>query len=116
MPTSSRTLAFRACLPAAFSASIAVDAVFNCGAQVDILLARGGATKDTNFVQKFFRLQLVSLLEVPQPIILPRSHVVWIGDQRLVVPEFREIVVAQFAIGVAEVVCYFWTVVVTKRA
>ena len=51
------------------------------------------------------RFELVSLLEVPKPVIFPCPYVVRIRLECLVVPDFREVIVAKLAIGVADVVC-----------
>ena len=48
------------------------------------------------------RLVAVALLDLPQPIILPGLHVVRIGPQRALVPDLRDLVVAELAVGIAD--------------
>src|SRR6185295_15406531 len=48
------------------------------------------------------RLVAVALLDLPQTVILPGLDVVRIGLQRALVPDLRDLVVAELAIGVAD--------------
>src|SRR5436309_3711377 len=57
---------------------------------------RGDAT------QVILRLVAVALFDLPQPVILPGLDVVGIDLQRALVPDLRNLVVAELAIGVAD--------------
>src|SRR5260370_11991053 len=48
------------------------------------------------------RLIAVALFDVPETVILPGQHMVRVGFQRALVPDLRELVVAEFAIGVPD--------------
>src|SRR4051794_6318415 len=48
------------------------------------------------------RLVAVALFDLPQPVILPGLDVVGIGLQRALVPDLRNLVVAELAIGIAD--------------
>ena len=48
------------------------------------------------------RLIAIALLDLPQAAILPGQHMVRIGLQRVLVPDLRELVVAEFAVGIAD--------------
>src|ERR1700675_2621455 len=61
------------------------------------------------------RLIAVALLNLPQTVILPRQHMVRIGFQRALVPDLRELVVAEFTIGIADQVGDVRVIVVAKR-
>src|ERR1700712_1021725 len=61
------------------------------------------------------RLIAVALLDLPQTVILPRQHMVGIGLQRALVPHLRKLVVAEFAIGIADQVGDVRVVVVAER-
>ena len=56
------------------------------------------------------------MFEMPKPIVLPGSDVVRIGRQSLLIPDLGKIVVAEFAIAVAKVICNLWCIVVLERA
>src|SRR6202051_4355132 len=62
-----------------------------------------------------FCLIAVALFRLPQPVILPSPHVVRVGLQRPLVPDLRDLVVAELAGGVADQVCDIGVVVVAKR-
>src|ERR1700722_20447994 len=62
-----------------------------------------------------FCLIAVALFELPQPVILPGPHVVRVGLQRALVPDLRDLVVAELAVGVADQVCDIGVVVVAER-
>jgi hypothetical protein len=44
----------------------------------------------------------VALFDLPKPVILPGLDVVGIGLERALVPDLRDLVVAELAIGVAD--------------
>src|SRR5262249_13197336 len=52
-------------------------------------------------VQVILRLVAVALFDLPQPVILPGLDVVGIGFQRALVPDLRDLVVAELEVGVA---------------
>src|SRR5882757_725953 len=61
------------------------------------------------------RLIAVALFELPQAVILPGQHVVRIGLERALVPDLRQLVVAELAIGVADQIGYVRMIVVAER-
>src|SRR5882672_8928986 len=61
------------------------------------------------------RLIAVALLDLPQAVILPGQHMVRIGFQRALVPDLRELVVAEFAIGIADQIGNVRVIVVAER-
>ena len=61
------------------------------------------------------RLVAITLFDLPQAIILPRQHVVRIDLQRALVPDLRELVVAELAIGVADQIGDVRVVVMSER-
>src|SRR5476649_2827048 len=61
------------------------------------------------------RLFAVALLDLPQTVILPRQHMVRIGLQRALVPDLRELVVAELAIGIADQIGDVRMIVVAER-
>src|SRR5436309_10012242 len=70
---------------------------------------RGDAT------QVILRLVAVALFDLPQPVILPGLDVVGIGLQRALVPDLRDLVVAELAIGIADQVGDRGGVIAAKR-
>src|SRR6202165_1331127 len=60
-----------------------------------------GAGQSGDPVQVILRRIAVALLDLPQPVILPGLDVVRVGLQRALVPDLRNLVVAELAIGVA---------------
>src|SRR5216117_2036105 len=66
-----------------------------------IMLAVGSADlRDP--AQMIERLFAIALLELPEAIILPGQHMVRIGLQRALVPDLRELIVAELAVGIAD--------------
>src|SRR6476620_7051003 len=61
------------------------------------------------------RLIAVALLDLPQTVILPRQHMVRIGFQRALVPDLREFVVAELAIGIADQIGHVRVIVLAER-
>src|SRR5712664_2281894 len=61
------------------------------------------------------RLIAVALFDLPQTVILPGQHLVRVGFQRALVPDLRELVVAEFAIGIADQVGHVRVIVVAER-
>src|SRR5207248_2045609 len=74
-----------------------------------------GADGLSDPVQMILRLLAVALLDLPQPIILPGLDVVRIGLQCALVPDLRELVVAELAVRVADQIGDSGAVVVTER-
>ena len=62
-----------------------------------------------------FRLIAVALLDLPQTVILPGQHMVRIGFQRPLIPDLRELVVAEFAIGITDQIGHVRMIVVAER-
>ena len=61
-----------------------------------------------------FRLQAVSLFQMPHPVILPGAGVVRIGGQRLLVPDFGVDIIAELAAGEADQVGDIGMIVMTE--
>src|SRR5512140_3730180 len=61
------------------------------------------------------RLVAVALFDLPQPVILPGLDVVGVGLERALVPDLRDLVVAELAIGIADQRGDGGVVVVTER-
>src|SRR6476469_9798609 len=74
---------------------------------------RAGELSD--FVQVILRLIAVALFDLPQAVILPGLDVVRIGLERALVPDLRDLVVAELAIGVADQVGDGGRVVTAER-
>src|SRR5262245_23511320 len=75
--------------------------LFERGGERAIFLAcRAGELRD--FVQVILRLIAVALFDLPQAVILPGLDVVRIGLERALIPDLRDLVVAELAIGIAD--------------
>src|ERR1019366_852704 len=74
-----------------------------------------GAGQRSNPAQVILRLVAVALLDLPQPVILPGLDVVRVGLQGALVPDLRNLVVAELAIGVADQIGDGGDVVVTEH-
>src|SRR5262249_5955911 len=75
--------------------------LLQCGRERVIFLAAGtGELRDLGEME--LRLLAIALLDLPQAVILPGLDVVGIGLQRALVPDLRELVVAELAIGIAD--------------
>src|SRR5436190_14829554 len=61
------------------------------------------------------RLVAIALFDLPQAVILPGLDVVRIGLERALVPDLRDLVVAELAVGVADQVGDGGAVVTAKR-
>ena len=57
----------------------------------------------------------VALFDLPQAVILPGQHMVRVGFQRALVPDLREPVVAELAIGIADQIGDVGMVVMAER-
>ena len=87
---------------------------FQCGGERAIFLAVGaGQCRDP--AQVILRLIAVALFDLPQSVILLGLDVVRIGLQRALVPDLRQLVVAELAIGIADQIGDGGAVVVTER-
>src|ERR1700753_3734318 len=75
--------------------------LFHGGGQRAIFFAVG-ADQRSDLVQVILRLFTVALFELPQTVILPGLDVVRIGLERALVPDLRELVVAELAVGVGD--------------
>ncbi|BAL08458.1 hypothetical protein BJA01nite_82790 [Bradyrhizobium japonicum] len=62
------------------------------------------------------RLIAVALLNLPQAVILPRQYMVRIGFQRALVPDVREVGVAELAIGIADQIALVRVIAVCSPA
>src|ERR1700749_3630607 len=88
--------------------------LFHCGGQRAIFFAVG-ADQGGDLVQVIFRLFTVALFELPQTVILPGLDVVRIGLERALVPDLRELVVAELPVGVTDQVGDGGVVVMAER-
>src|SRR6476661_4798961 len=61
-----------------------------------------GAGQSGDPVQVILRLLPVTLFDLPQSVILPGLDVVRVRLQRALVPDLRDLVVAELAIGIAD--------------
>src|SRR5882672_5821318 len=75
--------------------------LFEGGGQRAIFLA-AGAGQSGDPVQVILRLIAVALFDLPQPVILPGPHMIRIGLQGALVPDLRNLVVAELAVGIAD--------------
>src|SRR4029077_6191057 len=57
----------------------------------------------------------VALLELPESVILPGANMVRIGLERALVPDLRDLVVAELAVGIADQIGDIGTVVTAER-
>src|ERR1700722_17631525 len=74
-----------------------------------------GAADLADLVQVILSLIAVALFDLPQTVILPGAHMVRVSLQRALVPDLRDLVVAELAVGVADQVCDIGVVVVAER-
>src|ERR1700730_16889411 len=68
-----------------------------------------------DLLQKILGLEFIALLEMPQTVVFPGSHVVWIRRERSFVPNLGQIVVAEFAVGITDIVCHLGALIVTEQ-
>jgi hypothetical protein len=61
------------------------------------------------------RLIAIALFDLPQAVILPGQHVIRIGFQSALVPDLRELVVAELAIGIADQIGDVGVVIAAER-
>src|SRR5260370_33873063 len=85
--------------------------LFQSGSERTIFLAIG-AGQSGDPAQVILRLIAVALFDLPQPVILPGLDVVRAGFQRALIPDLRNLVVAELAIGVADQIGHRGIVVV----
>src|SRR5712664_4996741 len=83
--------------------------------QRPILRAVGSADR-SDPAQMIFRLLAVALLDLPQTVVLPGQHMVRIGFQRPLIPDLRELVVAEFAIGITDQIGHVRMIVMAERS
>jgi len=74
-----------------------------------------GAGQSGDPVQVILRLLPVALFDLPQSVILPGLDVVRVRLQRALIPDLRDLVVAELAIGIADQIGDGGAVVGTKR-
>src|SRR5689334_17202522 len=74
------------------------------GLELAVFLARRVAADQLHLLQVVERFQAVALLHLPHAVIGPGAHVVGIGGERLLVPDFRVFILAELAVGVADVI------------
>src|SRR6516164_1212116 len=82
--------------------------------QRPILIAIGAANRGDP-LKMIFRLIAVALLDLPKTVIVPGQDMVRIGFERALVPNLRELVVAELAIGIADQIRHIRVIVVTER-
>src|SRR3984885_13675599 len=74
-----------------------------------------GAAQFADPGQVVLRLITIALFELPQPVILPGPHMVRVGLERPLVPDLRDLVVAELAVGIADQVGDIGAVVLAER-
>src|SRR5258706_1354056 len=74
-----------------------------------------GAGQSGDPVQVILRLLAVALFDLPQSVILPGLDVVRVGLERALVPDLRDLVVAELAIGIADQIGHRGAVVLAQR-
>ena len=84
-----------------------------CGERTIFVAAGAGEPGDA--VQVVLRLIAVALFDLPEAVILPGAHVGRVGLERALVPDLRDLVVAELAIGIADQVGDVGAVVVAER-
>src|SRR5712672_2811351 len=62
-----------------------------------------------------FCLIAVALFDLPQAVILPGQHMVGVSPERALVPDLRQLVVAELAIGIADQIGDVRVIVMTER-
>src|ERR1700738_105642 len=75
--------------------------IFERGGQGPVLLTVGSANR-SDPAQMILRLIAVALFDLPQAVILPGQDMVRLCFQGAFVPDLRELVVAELAIGIAD--------------
>src|SRR6266404_9158212 len=88
--------------------------LFQCRGQRAIFRAVG-TSQGGDPVQVILRLIAVALFDLPQSVILPGPHMVGVGLERTLVPDLRNLVVAELASGVADQIGDIGAVVLAKR-
>src|SRR2546421_10391140 len=61
------------------------------------------------------RLLAITLLDLPQAVILPGQHMIGIGLQRTLVPDLGKLVVAELAIRIADQIGNVGVIIVAER-
>src|SRR6266550_2691121 len=84
-----------------------------CGERAIFLAV--GAGQGGDLVQMILRRVAVALFDLPEAVVLPGLDVVGVGLERALVPDLRDLVVAELAIGVADQIGHRGAVVVTER-
>src|ERR1700722_19784631 len=90
------------------------EGLFQRVRQRPILRAVGSADR-SDPAKMILRLLAVALLDLPQTVIIPGQHMVRIRFQCALVPDLRELVVAELTIGVADQVGHVRVIVVAER-
>ena len=96
--------------------SIVAPSLLDCDLEVDVFLASEVATQKRDLFEEILRFELVSLLEVPKPVIFPRPYMVRVRRECLIVPDFREVIIGKLAISVADVVCDVRVVIMAESS
>src|SRR3982074_260426 len=74
-----------------------------------------GAANRADPVQVILRLIAVALFDLPQSVILPGPHMIRVGLQRALIPDLRDLVVAELAVGVADQIGNISAVLMAER-
>jgi hypothetical protein len=74
-----------------------------------------GPAKRSDPAQMTLRLIAVALLDLPQTVILPGRHMARICLQCALVPDLRELVIAELAIGITDQIGHIRAIVVAER-
>src|ERR1700751_549362 len=88
--------------------------LLKCGRKRAIFGTIGAADRGDP-AQMIFSLVAIALLDLPEAVIVPCQDMIRIGLQRALIPDLRELVVAQLAIGIANEVRHVRVVIVAER-
>ena len=88
--------------------------MLQCRGQRSILIAIG-TTNLSDPTQVIFCLFAVALLDLPEAVVVPCENMVWIGFECALIPDLRELVVAELAIGVPDQIGDIRIIVVAER-
>src|SRR5205807_1466700 len=80
------------------------DPAFHRAFEILEFLAAGPAADQADRLQIVGRLEQVALLDMPHAVVLPGANVLGIDGERLFVPDAGKLVVAELAVGIADIV------------
>src|SRR5262249_36242880 len=74
-----------------------------------------GAADVADAAQMVLGLIAVALFKLPEPIVLPSPHVVRVGLERTLIPDLRNPVVAELAVGIADQIGDVGAIILAER-